>query len=247
MLIAVLSDIHGNCSALESVLSDIRINRKPDAVVLLGDLIDYGMRSNEAISIVKGIDIPVICNIWGNHENAILNEDYSRFSSSRGVESAKYTKSRLSVESIEYLNSIEGKSGKMEFVADGKRFLAVHGSLRDYFWKAVYPDCGNGTDGNFAGYESYDYVLSSHSHYTHVFDRFYECDNPEYRNKKKVVFINPGSVGQPRNHNPDAQYALLDTRGTVSLIGVSYDVSYEQSLFTDDVDEFYKDRLTNGV
>ena len=68
MLIAVLSDIHGNCSALESVLSDIRINRKPDAVVLLGDLIDYGMRSNEAISIVKGIDIPVICNIWGNHE-----------------------------------------------------------------------------------------------------------------------------------------------------------------------------------
>lgn len=247
MLIAVLSDIHGNCSALESVLSDIRINRKPDAVVLLGDLIDYGMRSNEAISIVKGIDIPVICNIWGNHENAILNEDYSRFSSSRGVESAKYTKSRLSVESIEYLNSIEGKSGKMEFVADGKRFLAVHGSLRDYFWKAVYPDCGNGTDGNFAGYESYDYVLSSHSHYTHVFDRFYECDNPEYRNKKKVVFINPGSVGQPRNHNPNAQYALLDTRGTVSLIGVSYDVSYEQSLFTDDVDEFYRDRLTNGV
>ena len=247
MLIAVLSDIHGNCSALESVLSDIRINRKPDAVVLLGDLIDYGMRSNEAISIVKGIDIPVICNIWGNHENAILNEDYSRFSSSRGVESAKFTKSRLSAESIEYLNSIEGKSGKMEFVADGKRFLAVHGSLRDNYWKSIYPHSGNGTDGDFAGYESYNYVLSGHSHFTHVFDRFYECDNPEYRNKKKVVFINPGSVGQPRNHNPNAQYALLDTRGSVSLIGVSYDVSYEQSLFTDDVDEFYRDRLTNGV
>lgn len=247
MRLAVLSDIHGNLSALESVLNDIKTNQKPDGLVLLGDLIDYGMRSNEVISVVNGIDIPIICNIWGNHEQAIMEEDYQRFSSERGRVSARNTKRLLSQDSIDYLNSISDKSGKTEFSLSGYKFLAVHGSLTDYYWKSIYPDKGNGTDGAFGGYEAFDYVLSGHSHYTHVFEHYYECDNPEYRNKKKVVFINPGSVGQPRNHNPKAQYAILDTDSGVSLISVPYDISYEQSLFTEDVDSFYKDRLTNGV
>lgn len=247
MEIAILSDIHGNCSALESVLNDIKANHNPDAIALLGDLIDYGMRSNEAISMVKSIDIPLICNIWGNHEQAIIDEDYQRFSSERGVLSAKNTKKNLSEDSVAYLTSTMDRSGMAEFEFGGKKFLAVHGSLTDPYWKAIFPDRGNGTDGAFAGYEGYDYVLSGHSHFAHAFDYFYKVDNPEYRNKKKVVFINPGSVGQPRNHNPKAQYAILDNCKGVSLISVPYDIEYEQSLFTDEVDSFYRDRLTNGV
>ena len=62
------------------------------------------------------------------------------------------------------------------------------------------------------------------------------------------MFINPGSVGQPRNHNPLAQYAVLSLPSKrVELRGVEYDVVYEQSLFPDEIDEFYKVRLTNGV
>lgn len=247
MEIAIVSDIHGNCSALSGVLNDIRTNHSPDRIALLGDFIDYGMRSNEAIAILKDIDIPVICNIWGNHEQAIMEDDYLRFSSERGRVSAMNTKRHLTQDSIDYLEAIEGKSGKWEFELAGKKFLAVHGSLTDPYWKSVFPDKGNGTDGAFGGYEAYDYVLSGHSHYAHVFERFYECDDPSLRNKKKVTFINPGSVGQPRNHNPKAQYAILDTEKGISLISVPYDIEYEQSLFTDDVDLFYKERLTNGV
>ena len=247
MEIAILSDIHGNCSALESVLNDIKLNYKPDAIALLGDLIDYGMRSNEAISMVKAIDIPLVCNIWGNHEQAIIDEDYQRFSSERGVLSAKNTKKNLSDDSNAYLTSIMDRSGKAEFKFGGKKFLAVHGSLTNPYWKAIFPDRGNGLDGAFDGYEGYDYVLSGHSHYAHAFDYFYKVDDTAFRNKKKVVFINPGSVGQPRNHNPQAQYAILDTCKGVSLISVPYDIEYEQSLFTDEVDSFYRDRLTNGV
>ena len=247
MEIAILSDIHGNVSALESVLKDLKTNHNPQKIALLGDFIDYGMRSNEAISMIKALDIPVVCNIWGNHEQAIMEDDYERFSSERGRVSAKNTKANLTKESFRYLDEIEGKSGKAEFELEGKKFLAVHGSLTDPYWKAIFPDKGNGTDGMFEGYEPYDYVLSGHSHYAHVFEHFYPVDNPEYRNKKKVIFINPGSVGQPRNHNPKAQYAILDTCNGVSLISVPYDILFEQSLFTDKVDTFYRDRLTNGV
>lgn len=170
-----------------------------------------------------------------------------RISRQRGVLSAKYTKSQLTPETFAYLNSMEGKSGKVEFELEGKRFLAVHGSLTDHYWKSIHPDAANGSDGAWEGYEGYDYVLSGHSHYTHVFDKFYKCDNPSMRNKKKVVFINPGSVGQPRNHNPKAQYAILDTEKGVSLISVPYDVKFEQSLYNEQVDPFYSERLTNGV
>ena len=232
---------------MESVLKDLKTNHNPQKIALLGDFIDYGMRSNEAISMIKALDIPVVCNIWGNHEQAIMEDDYERFSSERGRVSAKNTKANLTKESFRYLDEIEGKSGKAEFELEGKKFLAIHGSLTDPYWKAIFPDKGNGTDGMFEGYEPYDYVLSGHSHYAHVFEHFYHVDNPEYRNKKKVIFINPGSVGQPRNHNPKAQYAILDTCNGVSLISVSYDILFEQSLFTDKVDTFYRDRLTNGV
>lgn len=247
MRIAILSDIHGNVSALESVLNDIRTNVKPDHIALLGDLINYGMRSNEVISMIKDLDIPIVCNIWGNHEQSIMEDDYAHFSTERGVLSAKYTKSKLTPESLQYLNGMEGKSGKTEFELEGKKFLAIHGSLADPYWKAIKPDNANGSDGAWEGYEGYDYVLSGHSHYTHVFDMFYKVDDPSMRNKKKVIFINPGSVGQPRNHNPKAQYAVLDTDKGASLISVPYDVKLEQSLYNDQVDPFYSERLTNGV
>lgn len=247
MQLIIISDIHGNVSALNVVIEDIRENYMPDGIVILGDLIDYGMRSNEVIEIIKSIDYPVMANIWGNHERAILINDYTGFSSQRGVNSAKNTKSKLSEVSLSYLNTLPEKSGRAEFELDRKKFLAIHGSLTDAYWKAIFPNKGNGIDGQFAGYEEYDYVLSGHSHYPHAFPIFYDFDNPEYRNKKRTIFINPGSVGQPRNHNPRAQYAVLDTEGGVNLCAVPYDVEFEQNLFTDEVDSFYRDRLTNGI
>ena len=79
------------------------------------------------------------------------------------------------------------------------------------------------------------------------FDKRDRREKPDDGFTEKVVFINPGSVGQPRNHNPKAQYAILDTEKGVSLISVPYDVKFEQSLYNDQVDPFYSERLTNGV
>lgn len=83
--------------------------------------------------------------------------------------------------------------------------------------RAIFPENVNGD------YSSYDIVISGHSHYSHYFQKFYNADDVEMRNKKIVHFINPGSVGQPRNHNPNAQYAIIDIKDmSVSLNTVNY-------------------------
>ena len=239
---AILSDIHGNLFALEEVCNDL-INQNIDSIILLGDLIDYGMQSNEVIDFIKdNLSSKIICNIWGNHENAILTKDFNHFSSSRGVESAKFTDSILTDDSKYYLNNELIHEGRFEFELDGKKVLAIHGSLNDYYWKAIFPDNLNGD------YIEYDIVLSGHSHYPHVFQKFYGFDNPEFRNKKSVLFINPGSVGQPRNHNPNAQYAILDMDSmSVELRYIEYPKDKAMALYDGSIDEFYRKRLENGI
>lgn len=240
--VAILSDIHGNLPALKEVINDLR-SYDVVSIVLLGDLIDYGMQSNESVELIrKEFSSKIICNIWGNHEKSILTEDFNHFSSQRGVESAKFTASQLNDEVKDYLNDDLIHEGKLEFELDNMNALAIHGSLLDNYWKAIFPDNLNGD------YCDYDIVFSGHSHYPHVFQKFYEVDNPEMRNKKSVLFINPGSVGQPRNHNPNAQYAILDTetRG-VELRAVEYPVDEAMDLYDGSIDEFYQTRLKNGI
>lgn len=238
--IAILSDIHGNLFALREVINDFK---DIDSIILLGDLIDYGMQSNEVVEYIKeNLCSKIICNIWGNHEKAVLNKDFNHFSSQRGIDSAKFTASQLNDSSKEYLNNELDTNGRYEFKIADKKVLAIHGSLNDYFWKSIFPDDLNGD------YSDYDIVLSGHSHYSHVFQKFYEADNPEMRNKKSVLFINPGSVGQPRNHNPNAQYAILDTESmSVELKSVKYPKDKAMDLYDGSIDDFYRKRLEKGI
>ena len=68
------------------------------------------------------------------------------------------------------------------------------------------------------------------------------------RNKKKCIFINPGSVGQPRNHNNRAQYCLLDViTGNIEMRKVEYDIQSEMDAFDGSVDDFYRIRLRDGI
>ena len=241
---AVLSDLHGNLFAFKQVLQDMK-QFDIEAVILLGDLVDYGMQSNEVVSLIRDRDAfpyDILCNLRGNHEQAILCEDYTRFSSERGVESAKHTAKQLTSETWCYLERDLTPEGKLEFALDGKRCLAVHGSLEDPYWKAIAPDNVRGD------YAAYDVVFSGHSHYAHVFTKFYEADDPLRRGKHAVLFINPGSVGQPRDHIPQARYALWDTDTmTVSLRAVPYDIQAAMAIYDGSVDTFYRDRLQYGV
>lgn len=239
--IVVISDVHGNREAFVRVMDSLK-NENIEGVALLGDLIDYGMHSNEVIEMIQSLKYPLLCNLRGNHEQAIITESYDRFSSKRGSACAMYTHSVLNENTWNYIKNIQNPWGMSEFMLEEKRCLAVHGSLEDNYWKSIFP----GEDS--PEYGKYDYVFSGHSHLPHYFEVFYPADNPKMRNKKKTVFINPGSVGQPRNLNPMAQYCILNTgTGQVDMRKVPYDIGKEQASYHGQVDDFYRERLESGV
>ena len=242
MKVLIMSDIHGNRAALQAVLDNTKKETNIQACILLGDMIDYGMHSNEVINMVKGLPYPILCNIWGNHENAISTNLYDRFSSDRGRECAKYTRSVLTEDSWRYILKIMTCRGSTEFTCGSRRCLAVHGSLEDQYWSSIKPDQ------ELNGYQNYDYVFSGHSHLPHFFEKYYQTEDIRRRNKRKVIFINPGSVGQPRNLNPMAQYAILDMETErVAFEKVKYDIKEEQRAYHRQVDDFYRERLEVGV
>lgn len=240
--VLVLSDIHGNVTALRAVVDSIKSESGVEACILLGDVIDYGMHSNEVIEILQSFPFRFLCNIWGNHEHAIMTENYTRFSSDRGRQCARYTKSILNEDSVCYIEREMSPSGHCEFQVNGKRCLAVHGSLDDPYWFSLRPEQ------ELSEYREYDYVFSGHSHHPHFFEKYYETDDACRRNRKKTVFINPGSVGQPRNRNNHAQYVVFDyEKEDVLFKKVCYNIKNEQKAYQGEVDEFYKRRLEFGI
>lgn len=242
MLTLLLSDIHGNLSALQAVLRHVSATYEISSCILLGDVIDYGMHSNEVIEELRTLPYPILCNIWGNHEWAICNGQYERFSSERGKQCAAYTKSILTPATEDYLQKEMVSQGFLAFTCAGKKCLAVHGSLEDVYWKSM--DRTN----VFSAYQTYDYVFSGHSHLPDFHETYYPVDDAARRNQKKVIFINPGSVGQPRNQNNMAQYAVIDLESeAVFFEKTTYDIGAEQAAYTGQVDAFYKNRLEMGI
>lgn len=242
MRFLILADIHANLSAFQAVLAEAG-RYSPDCAVFLGDLIDYGMRPNEVIAQMEQLPFPLLCALQGNHERALLDGDTSGFSSARGAAMSGYTRSLLSARSWGYIGGLEAK-GYAQISAEGKRILLVHGSMEDPFWGKLAPGGGGEV------YRSYDIVLSGHTHRPHFFERYYPSPGSPYRGEKKTVFINPGAVGQPRNHDPMARYAVYDTQtGETVLAGAAYPVQAEQSLYPAQRSDFsfYKERLALGI
>lgn len=241
----ILSDIHANLNALGKVLDDMK-SRYPYErdIALLGDCINYGMRPNEVIAVLRtlGERYNIVCNLFGNHEKALLDGDTTHFSTDRGRQVLDFTRGVLSDQSIDYLQSMN-PSGFRELTIAGRKCLFVHGNIDDPFWGKL-----NVRTVDDIRYKAYDFVISGHSHVPQLIEYFFDDDCPAFRDKKRTVFINPGSVGQPRNHNHRAQYAYVDLENEIfQFNAVEYDIAGEQSLYPDTIHSFYKERLTKGI
>lgn len=239
----ILSDIHANLSALESVCDDFTNRYDVEGIFVLGDIVNYGMRPNDVIRFLKSYNEKIIVNLFGNHEKAFFDGDISRFSTERGKRLLSYTKSILTEESASYISSEMIADGMCEINIDGKKILAVHGCITNIFWGKM-----NETEMRQDIYAKYDFVLSGHSHIPHLIEKYYYAESLKYRNRKRTIFINPGSVGQPRNHNPKAQYVVIDfLNEEIHFNSVGYDIALEQALYPDYLDKFYSERLNNGI
>lgn len=248
MKIVVFSDIHANLTALRAVLLDCT-SRYPGikCVVLLGDLVNYGPRPNETLmelkSFLEGKEL--LASIVGNHEMELFREEGPSplFSTERGMVALVATKRLLSPEWLSFLKT-RLNTGIQEITVESKRILCVHASFGDPYW-GVMTDEGR----KCLEYASYDFVLFGHTHIPLAVDEFFPVENATLQNRKKTVFLNPGSVGQPRNRNPLAHYMVFDPiTEEVHLNKVPYNVQSEMDLdVIEGLDQFYRERLKYGL
>jgi putative phosphoesterase len=195
MRIGVISDLHGNAVALEAVLSDMP---DVDGLVCAGDVVGYNPWHDECVEAVRDRDVPTV---MGNHDRAVAGGTNFSFNSMAGA-GVRHARETLDDDQIEWLTGLPDE----RLACDGRVNL-VHGHP-DNPDRYTYP-------GEFApgllGEE--DVLVTGHTHVQghEVFD--------------EGVVMNPGSVGQPRDGDPRAAYAVLDLDSlSVSEHRVEYDV-----------------------
>lgn len=222
MRILLLSDIHANLPAFKAVLT--AVEGQWDQIWCLGDLVGYGPNPNECIALLREFDH---VSLSGNHDWAALGKlNISEFNDdARAV--VRWTRSVLEPESRAYLDSLPPKR-----VQDG--FTLAHASPRHPVWEYVLDY--NTAAANFA-YFATPCCLIGHTHVPmHIVERepgdltmepTVHDDWISLENQKAL--LNPGSVGQPRDDDPRAAYALLDTEQLAWKFGrVSYPIEETQ-------------------
>lgn len=236
MKVLLLSDIHANLTALQAVLRHAADKYGTDLPIIhLGDVIDYCMRPNETIQELCTVADRFIVNIRGNHEMAYFGVEADRFSSPRGLAANDFTKRILDVDGMKFIDGMSVYPATLDL--EDRKLLCVHGDMHDIYWGKMKTE-----EMAVEDYRSYDFVFSGHTHVPHL---HYAFDKTTGR---KTAFVNPGSVGQPRNCNPLSQYAVADLSSfSVFFEAVAYDVEFEQSLFSNELHPYYRERLAKGV
>lgn len=202
----VLSDIHANLAALDTVLAD---SGRFDFIWCLGDVIGYGPDPNECVARLR--EHPHLC-LSGNHDWAALGKiDLRGFNTDARI-SAEWTQRNLSSASRAYLQALP------PYTVEGSYTLA-HGSPRQPIWEYILDPLT--ADHNFTAFKT-TICLVGHTHIPGMFhlpDGSSDGQHCEPRaplwNKALHLnsgrwIVNPGSVGQPRDGNPNASYAVLD-------------------------------------
>ena len=229
--VLLLSDIHGNLPALDAVLEDANQHGPYSESWVMGDSVGYGAQPNEVIERLRALPNPTI--VKGNHEAAAIGEiSIASFNSAVGV-AADWTARNLDPEIKEFLIALP-------LVTERLGITICHGTPRNPIWEYMFTSrIGE------LNLDHFDTLGCVHGH-THVSSIFGRDTSGTWRAQQatdgdEVVlanlrwFVNPGSVGQPRDGDPRAAYAALDVDEQrksvcVKFHRVEYDVSLAQDL-----------------
>jgi diadenosine tetraphosphatase ApaH/serine/threonine PP2A family protein phosphatase len=233
MKIAVISDIHSNLPALEVVLRRIS-ELKADSIYCLGDMVGYGPFPNECIELIRTRCQRVVL---GNHDAGLIGKtDLSHFNR-YGQEAISWTKTVVTRVNADYLETLP-------FLLNESGVTIVHASpFNPSEWNYVLTmkdtlDC-------FGAFSERNCFIG-HTHIPIVTGE--DLSTNIFRPGTRHV-INVGSVGQPRDRNPDAAFGILDTtEETYALHRVSYDVRRTSRAIKDaGLPAFLGKRLYAGV
>lgn len=213
MKLAIISDIHANIHALQAVWEDIASVR-PDAVYCLGDLVGYGAYPNETIDFIRQKEIP---SVMGNYDEGVgfdLDDCGCVYKDPRkdrlGKMSLKWTQAQTSEANKDFLRKLQMK---IRLEGPKHNILFIHGSPRKIN-EYIYEDRPRATFERIAKVAGADVLLFGHTHL------------PYKKKVSGVLFVNSGSVGKPKDGNPDSGYVTLDLgrKIDVEFRRVPYDI-----------------------
>jgi predicted phosphodiesterase len=223
MRCAILADIHANLAALTAVLEDIKKKGGVDEVWCLGDIVGYGPQPTECIRLLK--QYHPVC-VAGNHDMAAAGKlDLSYFNADAAYV-CQWTYEKLNPVDIRYLEDLPLTVRRGEF-------LLAHGSPMEPLME--YLTAVTGAQKNFDFFDA-PYCLVGHTHVPLAFRQ----ENSVCATIPLVpgiglvmaghrLIVNPGAVGQPRDKDPRASYAIYDSEGhMLRLYRVDYDIRATQ-------------------
>jgi predicted phosphodiesterase len=242
MRILVLSDIHANITAFEAVLADAGAF---DAAWCLGDIVGYGPDPNECVARLRSL--PELTCVLGNHDVAVLGELNFAVFNGDARKSLVWQQKQVTPENIAYLKGIP-----REMQVRGEVSFA-HGSPRDPVWEYVLNTLIARL--NFESFTT-PWCFVGHTHIQCVFqldlkkDRI-SLETPPVGKAMPLIpraILNPGSVGQPRDRDARAAYAIYDPQAqTWEPRRAAYDFSAVQKRIRDaGLPEKHAARLAEG-
>lgn len=242
----VLSDLHSNIEALRNVMNRVR-RKKFDRVICLGDFVGYGAQPNQVLDTMRTLRGPKLY-IRGNHDRVAAGFEEGFGFNAAAKQAAIWTRDHLSAPNRRFLKEL--RTGPVR----AGDVVLCHGSPHDedeyVFHEAHAAQI-------FAQHDA-PFILYGHTHLAVVF----ACDDRGrvggqlVREEQTVrlrpglrYLINPGSVGQPRDRNPEASFAIFDSeRMTVQFFRVAYDVETAQTaILRAGLPRVLADRLAAGT
>jgi predicted phosphodiesterase len=237
--VGLLSDIHANLIALEAVLAAVG---KADALWVTGDTVGYGPDPGDTLALLRDRKALLV---QGNHDRAVATGEGLEYFHDQAAEAARLHQqwlSRADRDALEALPTI--------VKADG--FTLCHGSLRDPLWEYVTTTSAADATLRIADTK---HCCNGHTHVPALFHLTAEgvrethiAPGIAYALDERTL-INAGSVGQPRDGDARAAYAILDTNaGNVTFYRVSYRVDETQRrVRARGLPEMFADRLAFGA
>ncbi len=248
---AIISDIHANLHALYAVIEDVKLCQGAD-VVCLGDIVGYNAYPHECLEYVRSLDCPVV---RGNHDAEVVEESLLPMNP-MARQATEWTRAQLTAEDLEWLSRLQYQ----RIVRSS--FAMVHASLEQpKAWNYIINE--NDARASFARQFS-PLCFHGHTHVPKVFvwdgahshDMGNELAGPLYYDGMVEVplqegykyFVNVGSVGQPRDGDPRACYAIYDSDArSVIFRRVPYDVTAaSEAVRAAGLPEYLADRLLVG-
>ena len=246
MRIGILGDVHGNLEALQAATRELD-QRNVDHLVQVGDIVGYGSQPSECLRMIRDLGCTVCL---GNHDAAVVGLLSTEYFNPYARQAVEWTRTKLETEEMDFLR-------KLPLVVEKELYTVVHGTLHvpDQFGyvmnvvDALESLQVQNTPVCFVGHSHVPAIYWLETEASENVNGKFEAEMCEQTGSYAKVLMNVGSVGQPRDEDPRAAYAIYDTEsGEARIERVSYDIALTQRKILDaGLPEVLASRLALGV